>query len=300
MKTELKLQLNKLFRTWNKPYSVTETRKLASDTSDVYILHCSDESIKYLKFPKYSNSSIITADLLNLLKNRGIQYPTVVGVPLRIKKHKYSGYIETEIHGIPLQLEKLGKIDELTDQLLKLHSIRGETFGKIIDCNRLKGEDKSMADYFYKEVLYKVESHFLSTKLGHNCIEHIVQLKKFIDTLYEEIKPSLVHGDLSINHILMYKRNFAGFIDFGDAVLCDPLIDLAHLKLCSFPVYQKVEQQYRIQQITNNFDERMRLMELMVSIKIAFYNSIDNKNISNVKGMVNLIKQNVDELLKLS
>ena len=66
----------------------------------------------------------------------------------------------------------------------------------------------------------------------------------FYDNTMYEYTPTLVHGDLSSDHILITSDG-VGVIDFGDLMVFDPAYDLIWAYLCGKEFYNKLFEKYK-------------------------------------------------------
>lgn len=65
----------------------------------------------------------------------------------------------------------------------------------------------------------------------------------FCDNTMHNYRPTLVHGDLSEDHILVTKDG-VGIIDFGDLMVFDPAYDLIWAYICDKSFYSKLFEKY--------------------------------------------------------
>ena len=66
----------------------------------------------------------------------------------------------------------------------------------------------------------------------------------FADSSMHDYVPTLVHGDLSEDHILITEDG-VGIIDFGDLMVFDPAYDFIWAYLCDIDFYQKLIHKYK-------------------------------------------------------
>ncbi len=78
----------------------------------------------------------------------------------------------------------------------------------------------------------------------------------FNDKTMHNYKPTIVHGDLSEDHILVTNDGI-GIIDFGDLMVFDPAYDLIWAYLCDPVFYQKLLSKYKGNK-DNYFEHRIR------------------------------------------
>lgn len=103
--------------------------------------------------------------------------------------------------------------------LQKLHQINNPIFSQLSSVNCYER---------FKKVFQKIES--LGIILG---VEKMEYAKKLFQTFlqqkgYEQVKPVLVHGDISLDHIY-YDNGQVAVIDWSDFHLTDPAYDFHHL-----------------------------------------------------------------------
>ena len=66
----------------------------------------------------------------------------------------------------------------------------------------------------------------------------------FSDPFMQDYVPTLVHGDLSEDHILI-TQDGVGIIDFGDLMVFDPAYDFIWAYLCDINFYQELTHKYK-------------------------------------------------------
>lgn len=122
---------------------------------------------------------------------------------------------------------------DVTSDLFLLRQIECSGFGKIKKVapgGLFKGSLDNWKDFFGKT------SNFIFSAENSNIItlEEIILLHNYWKANESKInlnKGFIVHGDFCLDHIWTNNEKYAGLIDFGDAFIGDPLMDLAYFKL---------------------------------------------------------------------
>ena len=84
----------------------------------------------------------------------------------------------------------------------------------------------------------------------------------FKDGKMVNYRPTVIHGDLSENHILITDKGI-GIIDFGDARIFDPVFDFQWAYLCGRDFYDKLVDLYHVN-YDENFEHRINNFYLKI------------------------------------
>ena len=120
----------------------------------------------------------------------------------------------------------------------------------------------------------------------------------FADETMHNYMPTLVHGDLSKDHILI-TDNGVGIIDFGDLMVFDPAYDLIWAYLCSKDFYQELLSKYYINK-DNYFEHRIRDFHIirLPYDGIIYAHEIYDKQL--LENELNKLKQNFEMNSKMT
>lgn len=110
---------------------------------------------------------------------------------------------------------------------------------------------------WYKDLFNRVQS-ICFKYFDDNLKEKTIQLFNmfFEDETMHNYKPTLVHGDLSEDHIIITSDG-VGIIDFGDLMVFDPAYDLIWAYICDKDFYNDLFEKYNGHK-DNNFGHRIR------------------------------------------
>lgn len=227
----------------------------------VYIISCKNKKYIFRESVKNKNTLYNINFVLNKLKSKKV--PNIL-----IYNKNY--LIETFIFGE--ELDKFNKnklsITEIKEvyfklgQLLKeLHSIKSDCFSKWgtkIDKSNKKHFYMSVYLYFYNNL----KKHIDQNNFTKNEISKIKDYFVFNNKFLKDIKQfSLINEDISEKHILIYKNNFSGLIDFGDSSFSDPLIDFRYL--------YKFKYDYKMKSLEKGYGRKVDFK------KVEFYKFLD-------------------------
>lgn len=110
---------------------------------------------------------------------------------------------------------------------------------------------------WYKDLFDRVQK-ICFKYFVHNLKEKTIQLFNifFNDESMHNYEPTLVHGDLSEDHIIITSDG-VGIIDFGDLMVFDPAYDLIWAYICDVDFYNKLFKKYTGHK-DNYFEHRIR------------------------------------------
>lgn len=114
----------------------------------------------------------------------------------------------------------------------------------------------------------------------------------FNDETMHNYTPTLIHGDLSEDHILITKDGI-GIIDFGDLMAFDPAYDLIWAYLCDKEFYQELLNKYSGNK-DNYFEHRIRDCHIIRPPYdgIIYANEINDKQL--LENELNKLRQNFE------
>lgn len=194
-------------------------------------LSSTEYAVKFNINPATSAKSLHLEQWIN---NRAVSYqfptPPIVYIDTTKRECPYFYQVTEWAKGIRLReadenlvnlaLNKLGK------ELYNLHSIPlDEKYGRVnLD---LYGD---WNDFWTAELDHHIDYLFNNNVISQNDKDDISKLLEIIESTGFEInKPSILHGDLSYDNILVNKDGNISVIDWEDAVLGDPVFELAGL-----------------------------------------------------------------------
>ena len=110
---------------------------------------------------------------------------------------------------------------------------------------------------WYKDLFNRVQS-ICFKYFNDNLKEKTIQLFNmyFEDETMHNYEPTLIHGDLSEDHIII-TNDGVGIIDFGDLMVFDPAYDLIWAYICDKDFYNDLFEKYNVHK-DNNFEHRIR------------------------------------------
>ena len=111
--------------------------------------------------------------------------------------------------------------------------------------------------YWYNDLYRRVKDicfKYFDDNLQQKTIELFETF--FKDETMHNYKPTLIHGDLSENHILITEIG-VGIIDFGDLMVFDPAYDLIWAYICYKNFYNELYEKYNVNK-DSFFEHRIR------------------------------------------
>lgn len=273
------------------------------NSTEIYELFTENGSCLFLRIPFYTDSSSVNCYVLKQLLIMHIKAPRIIIEKFDIPGYKFPGTIESAVSGKAINIQPPidnSIIRNFCNDLKQLHSWKIEGYGTLIGQTILKGKHQFFVDNFYTECEYKLRSIVNDKIIRNSDMNTLLSIRDQINKLYENVIPSIVHGDLRHDHIFAENGKYTGMIDFGDTMANDPYFDLAHLKVHSASIFPKVEDYYmKGMNKDQMYKKRMLLLHLYSAIKSYFYGSMDNHNSDEVKNYANLIKDDFVELADL-
>lgn len=175
--------------------------------------------------------------------------------------------------------------EETANDLNRLKNIRCSGFGEISEISpdgEFKGALNNWSDFFKKTlefISFPDHLDILTTKELKILSDYWVENKEKINLEHA----SIVHGDFCMDHIWTMNGKYSGLIDFGDAFIGDPLMDLAY---------------FRLKEINKDYGKKI------FSDFYAFcsYISDDNRSDEDKKKLINLymIYWGIDRIINIS
>lgn len=215
---------------------------------------------KYLfRFPKNEEAYLAINKEYKILEILNKKLPSNIKVPKYIysnlsNDYPFVGY--EMIQGDFLTSDVFGSLDEIKkDNVLNNMA----TFLNIlhsIDYKELGLEPIDSIEW-YKD-LYKRVQNICFKYFDENLKEKTIELFNmyFEDKTMHNYEPTLVHGDLSEDHIII-TNDGVGIIDFGDLMVFDPAYDLIWAYVCDEDFYNNLFEKYNGHK-DDNFKHRIR------------------------------------------
>lgn len=252
---------------------------------------------KYLfRFPRHDEAYNAIAKEYKILEILNKKLPNNIKVPNYIFSNlegdfPYVGY--ELIHGTFLVkevFEELSKeekekvLNSMTDFLNTLHSVDYNELGLVqLDpiewikdlYNRVQKVCFKYFDEGLKNKTKELFESFLSDETMHSY------------------KPTLVHGDLTEDHILITEDG-VGIIDFGDLMVFDPAYDLIWAYICARDFYEQLLDKYEGNK-DNYFERRIKDFYIMRPPYDGMLYADETKNNQMIKDEVNALKQNFNK-----
>lgn len=215
---------------------------------------------KYLfRFPRNEEAFVAINKEYRILDELNKKLPSNIKVPNYIysnlsDNYPFVGY--EMIQGDFLSDDVFNSLDKTKkDNLLKNMA----TFLNILHSIDYKGLGLEPTDpiEWYKDLFNRVQS-ICFKYFNDNLKEKTIQLFNmfFEDETMHNYVPTLVHGDLSEDHIIITSDG-VGIIDFGDLMVFDPAYDLIWAYICNKDFYNDLFEKYNGYK-DNNFEHRIR------------------------------------------
>lgn len=161
---------------------------------------------------------------------RGFPTPQIIHVDTSRTNSKYPFQIVEWSNSISLRAanEELTRkaLSQLGYKLRDLHKVQiGEKYGRV-NIGLSYNWDDFWTSEFESHVDYLTNNKILNEEEAYNLL---FISKDFIDQNFYTGEPCLLHGDLSYDNVLINDSGFTTVIDWEDAVLGDPIFELAGL-----------------------------------------------------------------------
>ncbi len=203
---------------------------------------------KYIfRFPKREDALRQIKQEVEVLNNIQHKLPNDIQVPHYLASELQRDYpfvYYKMIQGIPLSLELYQKLsDSEKDQLAQniatfLNILHG---AESTSCSSLRKVD---AQSHYRDLYQQITKKcFKYLNAQERTKSEYLFANYFNHPEWRRFEPTVVHGDLSENHILL-SRNGIGVIDFGDTSIFDPAIDLSWFYIFDEDLFRNVLSRY--------------------------------------------------------
>lgn len=199
-----------------------------------YVIKINSTPKLYKDYPFY-----LELFIQNKLKEIGSSFINIFKIDLSRDKYPFDFMIMSYLEGKNLESYKeenenkmyflLGKIFK------KIHALEVSNFGQIdyelfLKKNILSGKSKKWTDFFYRNL----DKHLdLAKKIGVISKEEKLLIESLFyknNKLFLITKPSLIHNDPSSRNIFTDGKTIIGIIDWEDAIIGDPLWELAFIE----------------------------------------------------------------------
>lgn len=203
---------------------------------------------KYLfRFPRNEEAYRAINKEYTILKLLNDKLPDNIRVPKYIyssleSEYPYVGYrliegrfLTKDVFSGLSKEERRRTLDCMAEFLNTLHSVDYNVLNLAVT------EPKEKYKNFYDKI-QKVCFPYFENELKESSKKLFEDF--FADPTMHDYVPTLVHGDLSEDHILI-TENGVGIIDFGDLTVFDPAYDFIWAYLCDFDFYQELIYKYR-------------------------------------------------------
>ena len=235
-----------------------------------------DSNTYYIRFLPEDASFAAEVLAHNILLDKGVTVPRVIGFEHRDETTGLSVMVTEEIPGVCVEDEwprddLRGILREAGRQIARVHEVPVDGFGWIdrTSHDKLKAEKRTFQDYF---------TEFLSSDLQaleryEFTDEERVRIADLMGTACQMLDTQdavLVHGDFDVSHIFHSNGRYRGLIDFGEIRGNNRLFDLATFTLFDGSpdriAYSHILEGYR--EATRLADDDLYGAELMVLFRI--------------------------------
>jgi aminoglycoside phosphotransferase (APT) family kinase protein len=165
--------------------------------------------------------------------------------------------------------------------LAQLHTIPATGFGRID--GRGIAESKSWQAYVDQIPIERLQQAAQNVGVAPSEISEARRLLHDHRAIWQDWSPRLLHGDLSPQHIMVWKKNVSGLIDFEYPQSGDPAMDLAYWGYWSpfqgtaFPLDWLLEGYQRHTPIDEPFELRIAACRLQMSLEKLSYHGIQDR-----------------------
>lgn len=182
-------------------------------------------------------------------------------------------------------MQKLGVI------LARIHTIQGSQFGAVSLSSLIRmHEKKGLHNTLYEFLLLNFERHLdcciRQSRVTKQKAADILKLFDRHQDLFQNSPTVLLHGDFVKNNLLAHRGEIVGVLDWEDALIGDPLFELASLSLAylaeDFDVLFRAYEKARNQPFTPQDQMKLYLYRLRLYIsKLMFNDSFQQKTKSS-------------------
>jgi len=248
------------------PRSQESLEQIEKETEVLSQLH--SKLPKHIEVPKYLAINL-DADY------PFVYYKMIQGKPLT--KTLYNGFSHTEKENFTQNIVEF------------LHILHG------IDINKCKSLEKINALEKYQNLYQQVTEKCFS----YLTPEEQTKTQKFFEDYLQNPSmrnyvPTVVHGDLSENHILITETGI-GIIDFGDTDIFDPAIDLCWLYLLDKKMFRSIVSKYFVKENTDFIDRISQFYVPAIPYYGVIFGTISN-NQDQLKDELNDLRQNLAQM----
>jgi aminoglycoside phosphotransferase (APT) family kinase protein len=199
-------------------------------------------------------------ELLARVRSKGVKAPKPIASSIDLKMSPFTYSLLEKFPGTSLNEAPSDiwpqVLKEVGGDLAKLHDIKLDGFG-IIDpttyreSGQLKGRRSSWYEALVggfsfrleetqKKIVAERNENFVNSTLPVDIQQKLLQIMNRVDEVWQrvsdsksslDIKGSLVHGDVHMDHIFVDQGSLVGLIDFNAAMVGDPLFDSAYFSV---------------------------------------------------------------------
>lgn len=187
----------------------------------------------------------------------------------------HSLLITSEIEGSTIS-ETSGEevLYEAGVDLAKIHSLSFDSFGYIKryskEINKIQGTFHSYREFLFNKYYVHLDKIYQEGIINR---ERYMFLNKLPDRVTLEIKyGSLLHGDLSSEHIFENKGTYAGIIDFSDSKIGSRYLDLGYFKINNRNLFKNLLRGYVSDSKVNTVDFRLlSITTVILGVRMLSY-----------------------------
>jgi len=294
--------------------------------SEIFLIPTFEDTLVYdIKFPtanyvlktmrKNSRDSIkiaVEAQVCELVRAQGVPTPEIVILDKSEKIFPRTYFIMNKVQGVPFRKARLSAnlnsfiLNQIGETLRLIHLVQLKGFGRpdikhfnlfgqINGCSLtwneyLSGQLKSSLVYLHKFEL-----------INASLISDIENLfPKYEPLILETCESSLLHGDFTLEHIWIDDLNnsISSVIDFGDAVIGDPVWDFVSYDWENIEVFQCILRGYDpLFTLYKTFWSRLVLYRIIYTMSILVWGH--NRKGINLQNFIATLQQCVEKAKKL-
>lgn len=252
---------------------------------------------KYLfRFPRHDEAYDAISKESKVLEILNKKLPSNIKVPNYIFSNldgdfPYVGYqlidgsfLTGEVFEGLTKEEKENVLDSMSVFLNTLHSIDYQQLG-LEPINAIR---------WYKDFYHRIQEicfKYFDEELKYKTTELFETY--FRDETMHAYQPTLVHGDLSEDHILVTEDG-VGVIDFGDLMVFDPVYDLIWAYICGKEFYEQLLEKYEGNK-DDYFEHRIRDFHMIRPPYDGVIYADETENIEMIDNEVKALTQNFNK-----
>jgi aminoglycoside phosphotransferase (APT) family kinase protein len=224
----------------------------------------------------------IEAYIHMLAAAQGVPVPTIVVLDESERLLPTSYFVMYKVQGVQIQKAELTPdqkklvLRRLGEVLRLLHSVQLAGFGKPdIDryyiSRQIYGCSLTWNSYLRDRALSDLRYLKASRVLCASLIDHITELLRSYEQNRADLQVScLLHGDLTMEHVWVGGSgdNVSAIIDFGDAVIGDPLWDFVYYDSKKASVLECILDGYSTIDLTTDFWSRLSVYKLIYAVGV--------------------------------